>query len=174
MTTDREELFELFESLCDGVITPAQHGRLQQRLAAEAAARQLYFDYLDLRLHLRQWQRTGDGERSSSHIDAADAVPAPIVIQTSPPLYAPVSAFYSPMGGFAFSYLVAAVIVALGLMIGWVYRVPNPRVNRQQTAGVSPPPMPKVFQPKPEIIVVGRVTGMVDCQWADPTTATAP
>jgi hypothetical protein len=29
MTMDREELLGLFESLCDGAITPAQHERLQ-------------------------------------------------------------------------------------------------------------------------------------------------
>ena len=174
MIADREELFELFESLCDGVITPAQHGRLQQRLGAEAAARQLYFDYLDLRLHLRQWQQTCIGERLPLHIDAADVLPAPIVIQPSPPLYAPILAFYSPMGGFAFSYLVAAVIVALGLMIGWVYRVPNPRPDHQKTAAAVPPPAPKILRLEPEMIVVGHVSGMVDCQWVDPRTAPAP
>ncbi len=138
MTTDREELFGLFEALCDGVITPAQHVRLQRRLGADAAARQLYFDYLDLRLHLRQWQQTCIGERSLG-IDAADAVAAvPTVIQDSP-LHAPVSAVYSPMGSFAFSYLVAAVVVGFGLMIGWAYHVPNPRVDGPKTADVGPP-----------------------------------
>ena len=86
MTTDREELFDLFEALCDGAITPAAApAAASSGLAADAAARQLYFDYLDLRLHLRQWQRASLGEQPSSGVDAPDAVPpAPIVIQTSP------------------------------------------------------------------------------------------
>jgi hypothetical protein len=172
MTTDREELFELFEALCDGAITPAQHERLQHRLATDAAARQLYFDYLDLRLHLRQWQRASSGEHPSFGIETPDAVPpAPIVIQASLPLHAPVSAIYSPLGSFAFSYLVAAVIVGIGLMIGWAYQVPNPRTDHREMA-VSPQPAPKNLHPEPEMIFVGRVAGMVDCQWADPKTAT--
>ncbi len=170
MTIDREELLELIDALCDGVITPAQHGRLQQQLAAEPAARQLYFDYLDLRLQLRQWQRTSAGERFLG-IDALEsAAAAPIVIQ-APPLHAPVSPIYSPIGSFAFSYLVAAVVVGLGLLIGWAFQVPNPRVDRQETTKVSPPPASKNLQSEPEMVVVGRVTGMVDCQWADPKTA---
>jgi hypothetical protein len=173
MTTDREELFGLFEALCDGVITPAQHVRLQQRLGGEAAARQLYFDYLDLRLQLRQWQQTCAGEHSLG-IEAPDAIPPVSMVLHAPPLHAPVSAIYSPMGSFAFSYMVAALIVGLGLMIGWVYHVPNPRLDRPATANVSPPPPPKFLPPRPEIVIVGRVSGMADCQWADPKTATAP
>ena len=138
MTIDREELLELINALCDGVITPAQHGRLQQQLAAEPAARQLYFDYLDLRLQLRQWQRTAAGERCLG-IDAPEPVsPAPILIQ-APPLHAPVSPIYSPIGSFAFSYLVAAVVVGLGLLVGWAFQVPNPRVDRQETVKTNSP-----------------------------------
>ena len=173
MTTDQEELFGLFESLCDGVITPAEHGRLQQRLGADAAARQFYFDYLDLRLHLRQWQQTCAGERSLG-IEAADAIPPGPIVMQDPPLHAPVSAIYSPMGSFAFSYLVAALIVGVGLMIGWVYHVPNPRADRGETAKVGPPPAPQELSSPPEMVIVGRVTGMIDCQWADAKTATTP
>ena len=172
MTTDREELFGLFEALCDGVITPAEHGRLQQRLAADAAARQFYFDYLDLRLHLRQWQRTCAGE-GLPDIEA-DAVPsAPLAIH-APPLDVPVSAIYSPIGSFAFSYLVAALIVGLGLMVGWVYHVPTPHADRGNAAKVvNQRPAARELPPPPEIVVVGRVTGMIDCRWADAKTVTA-
>ncbi|MFZ1933670.1 MAG: hypothetical protein WCB27_10290 [Thermoguttaceae bacterium] len=173
MTTDQEELFGLLEALCDGVITPAEHGRLQERLGGDAAARQFYFDYLDLRLHLRQWQQTCAGEHSLG-VEAADAIaPGPIVMQ-GPPLHAPVSAIYSPMGSFAFSYLVAALIVGLGLMIGWVYHVPNPRVDHGETAKIGPPAAPKELSSPPEMVIVGRVTGMIDCQWADAKYVTAP
>src|SRR6185503_9082372 len=48
------ELLELAGAVCNGSITPAQHERLQQLLATDPRARQLYFDYLDLHLALDQ------------------------------------------------------------------------------------------------------------------------
>ncbi len=48
------ELLELAGAVCNGTLSPAQHERLQQLLAADPRARQLYFDYLDLHLTLGQ------------------------------------------------------------------------------------------------------------------------
>lgn len=171
-TTDREELFELFEALCEGIITPVQHRRLQQRLGADAQTRQFYFDYLDLRLQLRQWQQASLGERLLGMAAADDAPPAPILTQ-SPPLHAPVST-YSPIGSFAFSYLVAALIVGVGLLIGWVYHVPNPRAAGPALAKVAPPPAPGTLPSPRAIVVVGRVTATADCRWVDPKMRVAP
>lgn len=166
MTIDREELFELLESLCDGAMTPAQHRQLQERLSVDATARQFYFDYLDLRLHLRQWQRTCVGERSLGMAMADASVSAPILMQSAP-LHAPVSPIYSPMGSFAFSYIVAALIVGLGLLVGWVYHVPEPRMDRRAIAEVNRlHPPPSVPTPR-EVVVVGRVTGTAECRWAN-------
>lgn len=48
------ELLALVEAVCNGTIGAAQHARLQELLAADPEARQVYFDYLDLHLALKQ------------------------------------------------------------------------------------------------------------------------
>src|SRR4029450_8502079 len=53
------ELLDLAAAVCNGTITPDQHERLQQILAADAEARRLYFDYLDLPLALGQIHAAG-------------------------------------------------------------------------------------------------------------------
>lgn len=53
------ELMDLVASVANGTITPAQHERLQQILAADPDARRLYFDYLDLHLTLGQVHAAG-------------------------------------------------------------------------------------------------------------------
>ena len=53
----RNELLDLFDSLLGGAISPHEHERLQGLLAADPAARRIYFDYLDLHMHLRRWQK---------------------------------------------------------------------------------------------------------------------
>ncbi len=53
-THDHADLMELVAAVCNGSVTPEQHERLQALLAADAEARRLYFDYLDLHLALQQ------------------------------------------------------------------------------------------------------------------------
>lgn len=53
------ELLDLAAAVCNGTITPQKHERLQQLLAADPAARQRYFDYLDLHLALGQTHAAG-------------------------------------------------------------------------------------------------------------------
>jgi hypothetical protein len=172
MTRDREELFELLEALCDGAITPDQHERLQDRLATDEAARRLYFDYLDLRLHLRQWQRASLAEQASSNAGLPDAGSSgPLVIQTSPGLPAPFAAPYSQLGGFAFSYVAATLIVGIGLLIGWAYQVSTPQSDRQESVRNALRSAVAPSRPESNTLLVGRIIGMVDCQWADPRTA---
>ena len=54
-----DDLLDLAAALCNGTITPEQHARLEQLLAADPAARQRYFDYLDLHLALGQAHAAG-------------------------------------------------------------------------------------------------------------------
>jgi hypothetical protein len=48
----RDELFDLLSSLADGTLTPERHAALEKALEADAGARRLYFEYLDLHLAL--------------------------------------------------------------------------------------------------------------------------
>jgi len=54
-----DDLLDLAAAVCNGTITAEQHARLEQLLAADPAARQRYFDYLDLHLALGQTHAAG-------------------------------------------------------------------------------------------------------------------
>ena len=65
ITTEQRDLFDLLDALCGGEISVPQHARLEQLLSADPNARRLYFDYLDMHLYIRQWQRIrGQGVES--------------------------------------------------------------------------------------------------------------
>jgi hypothetical protein len=69
--------------------------------------------------------------------------------------------------GWPVAYLVATVICGLGLLIGASMHVSTPvQVVRQSV--LSPTPVAPDRASKMEF--VGRITGMVDCQWSDPAT----
>ena len=57
------------------------------------------------------------------------------------------------------AYLVATVISCIGLLIGSITHMPH----YEQLAKKSPSPAGSVVEPKMEL--VGRITGMADCQW---------
>ena len=86
-------------------------------------------------------------------------------------LHAPASTFY-PFGSFVFSYAAAVVIVGIGLLIGWAYQVSIPRPDQRESVHVALPPSRPTSDPSPKLVFVGRVTDMVECQWADPKTGT--
>ena len=67
---------------------------------------------------------------------------------------------YIPQGA-PFAYLVATVLVGLGLTIASLIPASRP----EQIADNSPPSASPTIEP--EIASVGRITGMVDCCWAD-------
>lgn len=169
MSQDRERLLGLLESLCDGRISPAEHERLQERLAADVDARQLYFDYVDLRLQLRQWQRTALSEQRAREDAQTAPACAPIVIQTDPSMPTPFAPPYASIGGFAFSYVVASLLVGFGLLLGWACQISVLQPDHQ-SAQVAPTPAPA--HPEREVVFVGRVTGEFSCEWSDPATAT--
>ena len=89
----------------------------------------------------------------------------PIMLQASPDLPVP----YSPLGGFLFSYAVAAAIVAIGLLVGWMYQV---SVSRQPIANQArPSPASPLVVKNPKLQLVARITGTFQCQPADGSTA---
>ena len=59
----------------------------------------------------------------SDSADNPQSAIAPIIIEASPTLHPSFFTLHSPLGGFLFSYTVAALIVGLGLLIGWACKV---------------------------------------------------
>ena len=95
------------------------------------------------------------------HSEPASLVP-PIVLDLSPPLHSPLFTLHSPIGSFLFSYLVGALLLGVGLLIGWTWRISHdyqPRVA-QSAASQSPE------DARAEAPSVGRISGIVDCRWA--------
>ena len=162
-TPDQRDLFDLLGALCDGTITPQQHEQLQRELTADYAARQLYFEYLDLHLDLRRWpwdidqdsEQSRWAERGSDETDSA-SIPSP-VLSLGTAIHGPVSYFSS---GWPVAYLIATVIFGVALLIGSLVPVSE---QPAQLAGQSSVPGRRL--PKPKMEAVGRITGMVDCKW---------
>ena len=71
------------------------------------------------------------------------------------------------VGSSIFSYLVATVMAAVAFSIAWGWKTSRPLEVARHPAG----PDGAAEQPRPETPLVGRITGMADCQWADPATA---
>jgi hypothetical protein len=157
-----DELWSLAEGVCNGSIEAGQYERLNALLSDDEDAARRYATYV--RMHgLLLW-----------HWRDADASPAtfPVIVATPLPSAVPASLatnWFLP-GGYVFSYTLAAFVVGIGLLIGWVCQVPNPRFVRVESVRVAPQLPPKGANP--DMVFVGRVTGMVDCQWADPKTGT--
>jgi hypothetical protein len=81
-----------------------------------------------------------------------------------PPLPSPFSSLPASAGGILVSYLSAAVILSLGLLIAWAWKLPS----YAEIARRSPPPAAgRRLEPEPMMECVGRITGMVDCQWGE-------
>jgi hypothetical protein len=163
--TGREEMFDLLAAVCNGTITAHEHQRLEQLLAADAAARQFYFDYLDLHLHLRQWQRTQAMPAAANEsVDLPSPSPIPPIVIDPSPAAQPLFNLQSQLGGFLFSYLAATVVLGIGLLVGALVQV-----SRDAAAPIG---AGRIADRRHETIrqfvpTVGRITGLLDCRLAD-------
>ncbi len=119
---DNGELWALAEAVCNGTIGAGQYARLNALLLGDEAATRRYATYVRMHgLLLWRWQ----GAEA-----AAPAEPTFPVILEAPSLSAApaplLTSLFSP-GGYLFSYSLAALIVAIGLLLGWMYQVSNSR-----------------------------------------------
>jgi hypothetical protein len=163
------ELTELLSRLCDGDFGQADCERLESLLLDDPAAQDFYRRFMALDVEL-SWRAAGRPAPSQFDSPASIGIP-PITIEATPDLHASDSAFY-PMGGFAFSYAAALVIVGIGLLIGWAYQVSTPRPDQRESVYAKPPVRPTEVRPDSDMVFVARVTDMVECRWADPSTGT--
>jgi hypothetical protein len=184
-----QELDTLLDRVLDGIYNDEDLRRLNEILRADVEACHRYIHYVELhgRLAWGESVRATDGaaaagaavelphqqkgqrggERGFEECPSASSASLPIILQTSPELPTP----YSPLGGFLFSYAVAAATVAIGLLVGWMYQISVSRQPMAPQSTRSPTPIPILRQP--EMQFVGRITGTFDCQLADASTAVA-
>jgi hypothetical protein len=146
------EIRSRIEAVCDGIADDAQVRDLESLLLTDEQARKFYVYLLDLDAKLQWLVR--------SRQDGDVALTLPLLSTTLP---GAVGWFSS---GWPVAYLVATVIFGLGLLIGSLVHVSEPvQVARQLPSVTEQQSLPEL---KTEI--VGRMTGMVDCKWADPAT----
>jgi hypothetical protein len=169
------ELRDLLDALCEDALAPELRERLESLLLADDDACRYCLDYLSLHgalslaspSEIRAFECGGPSRKRRT----ADSVPAPpIVVDVSPVRQAPLFTLQSPVGSFVFSYLAGAVLLGIGLLIGWTWRVYDDRnvvqnPPRHLDGDRSPSPVPAPPS-------VGRITGLADCRWADPATGT--
>jgi hypothetical protein len=167
-----EELRSLLARCGDAPMSQAEIERLNELLAADSQAQQMFADYAMLDACLEMvWNDADEQEIGDfANESACEEETAPIVIQASPVLHASLSSLHLPLGGLMFSYSVAAVVVAVGLLVGWACHVSLP-VDRQDIAGKNPPSTPVPAHRESSTVSVALITGMVDCRWVDPHEA---
>jgi hypothetical protein len=180
-----QEFDLLLDRVLDGLYTNDDTRRLNETLRTDLEACRHYISYVDLhgRLvwgdgnHQRRLakeepkeQRVGSGQRAvgseqepgfgvqetgSSNHPSEVPLPTPFPALS---IHYPLSTTHSFVGSALFSYMTAAVIVGVGLLIGSMWKMPEyTQLARQSTTR----PFPRSSLPS----AVGRITGMVDCQW---------
>ena len=147
MSQDAEfplELAELFNRLCEGELAPEQAARLEESLRTDPALCRLYLRYIDLYVELRRRYSTATPPVSTPHV----------LIN---PVHDTANYFSS---GWPVAYLVATVISGIALLIGSLTPVSQPTQVARQSV-----PLPSHLSSLPSVI--GRITGMVDCQFVE-------
>jgi hypothetical protein len=162
-----------------GDLTDAEMERLDRLVRECPQARRVYAQYMVETVDLCSW---------AACPDPTDIVPdAPILPSAAPAQLgsiagAPVQieSHHGPLAGAFFgtvhffsetgplSYLVATLVMLVLGAVAWNWKLPD-RVEIVRDAG-----LPVLRQPStgPDMTFIGRITGMVDCQWADPKTET--
>ena len=164
-----DDLYELFDDLCDGSISAGDVAQLDGLLLSDAAARWQYLCYLDVHAGLGLVGSGGQGpgpdtmvprgglsavgrgqgsefrvQGANSARDSSSLSPPLFVIHPSPTIQYPLFATQFAVGGMLFSYSVAALIFSIGLLIGAVVHVSEPVPIARQSA-----PLPSPLSPVP-------------------------
>ena len=174
------EILALADAYVQGSLSAEMAERLEHLVLHDAEARQWYVEYLQdsYHLHLLAAHALTDEESDKGNDECGmDAMMnwatqagihhSAFIIQSFS--HYPLSTVHYPLslGSILFSYLAATVIVGVGLLIGWAWKVSDhPQIARQSV------PLPSPLSPLPS--VVGRITGIVDCQWVQGRESESP
>lgn len=169
------ELADLLERLCLDELLPADADRLEELIRANDEACRQYIVFMHIHALAERFEGT-NFHREARLLEKQFSEEADAVISVSSPAASPVLGFLGHAvhdtvayfsQGMPFSYLVAALLVGCGLLIGWLVPVSRPA----QVVHTTPQPEPLSIQTAMQF--VGRITGMADCTWADESTAVA-
>ena len=169
-------LRSLFAAVCDETATEQQIRELEGLVRSDEQVRRLYLAYCELHINLYfaiRDQRTHQAVCEQLGRDAAE----PLAVLRHPVLSTSshgLAGYFS--SGWPVAYLVATVILSLGLLIGGVVHVSQPTdatlpsIANGGGAGSEGVDLPSPFGRGAggegnASSVVGRITGMVDCVW---------
>jgi hypothetical protein len=169
----RQEVYELADALLSDALTEEEVKRLSELVCKDAEARRHYVCFMHDSAAFHQWSsRISAAEESGVEMnplqETPSAVPFPsIVLDPSPAASPSVFSLNSSLGGMAFSYLMSALLVCLGMLVGLTWNVSEPRQvvdNRGTAANVRTASMPSS---SPKMVLVGRITGLADCRFSE-------
>jgi hypothetical protein len=158
-----DQIHRLVTARINGELTPEQFDAFDSLLAENEAARRLYVQYIHETLALPQLvggRSEAVGERSL----AAVVQPFPVTPSSSSPSAPLLSSFPLLTGslaqGWPLAYLVATVVLGIGLLIGAVTHVSQP----EQIVRSTPycPSTASSFS-----YAVGQISGAAECQFAE-------
>ena len=174
-----DDLRDLLWSMEDGSVTIGGLARIDELVRSDEKLLHHYVEYMRLVSDLRfGLANDGVGNVMARLFDVVQSPEAvlrqptfdhqqlshlPIILDLSPAVGASRWSFQSPLVSGVFSYFVAALIMVCGLLAGWALKVSShPEIVER--SGQRTPAIVEVEQSP----LVGRITSMVDCRWADP------
>jgi hypothetical protein len=171
-----DELFDLMYDQAEGRLSPEQTARLEALLLADPVKRQQYVDFslLVCGLHCTRSERAETAcniEQPPMDAEPSCKLPADVQQPATPSIglgavpYVP--KFDSLDRGAAFSYFVAVLILIAGALAAWGWTAPGSDKPLALAEAVPVTPT-AATAPKP---IIGRITGMANCQWASPEVA---
>lgn len=167
------ELHDLLWGLRAGTATADELAKLERWVCEDTAARAFYVRYMHLCADLH-WNATGNtGDDACGTMNNAtpdEGVPAFVLpIPGTSVEHSAFSIYHSGFGSVFFSYMVATTLMGAALAVAWIWKLPD----YSQMALQSPSSADhRARELGPATEFVGQVTGMVDCRWSDPNTAT--
>jgi hypothetical protein len=169
-----DRLLDLAEAVCEKSASPGDLAELDSVLLADGESRRCYMDYCWMHVSLKMEMRAHDAvqkarleidietktpvsdESDTGQIQTLPSIP-PIILDTAIP---GTVGFFS--SGWPVAYLIATVVCGIGALIGAFSYVSI----HEQVVDNSPPAIRDIqLPPQPKVEYVGRITGMVDCQW---------
>jgi hypothetical protein len=180
------ELWTLASRACNCDLAAEDQARLDALLAADPAAREFYGIYMMMHAELVWRFRGRDADTSGPRVESRELrvesegewpdspIPnpeIPVINLQIPTL----NSRFSTLNSWTLSYSVATVLLAIFLLGAWSYTITHPDADSLTAKNSRRATPSRAAEKAPaEFTFVGHVSGLVDCQWSDPTTETFP
>ncbi len=178
----------LLARLLEGELPEAEREQLNRLLRDDASLRRLYREYMVLDALLR-WEiapplmrvgEEGRGMAGSPAINLPDVAAVELPQQLDPESQTPEPRTPNPeppfpslsttnyplpttpfVGSWAFSYMVATVVMGVAILGFWAYKITHYQHIAEAPSQSAP------SDARPEMVFVGRITGMSGVKWSD-------